>query len=68
MQRTYYNIKLFLVIALNVHRNNLNDEKTGSEIAIWILFFFCTLLLMIVILNLLIAFINDSYVHVVEKK
>ena len=48
--------------------NNLNDEKTGSEIAIWILFFFCTLLLMIVILNLLIAFINDSYVHVVEKK
>ena len=47
---------------------NLNSDKTGSEIAIWILFFMCTLILMIVILNLLIAFINDSYNHVVEKK
>ena len=46
--------------------NSLNSEKTGSEIAVWILFFLCTLILMIVILNLLIAFINDSYIHVVE--
>ena len=48
--------------------DNLNSDKTGSQAAIWILFFLCTLLLMIVILNLLIAFINDSYNHVVEKK
>ena len=46
--------------------NNINSEKTGSETAIWLLFFLCTLILMIVILNLLIAFINDSYNHVVE--
>ena len=45
---------------------NLNSDKTGSEIIIWILFFLCTLILMIVILNLLIAFISDSYAHVVE--
>ena len=41
--------------------DNINLEKTGSEITTWILFFLCTLILMIVILNLLIAFINDSY-------
>ena len=48
--------------------DSLNSDKTGSSVSIWILFFLCTLLLMIVILNLLIAFINDSYNHVVEKK
>ena len=46
----------------------LTSEKTGSETVIWILFFLCTLILMIIILNLLIAFINDSYNHVVEQK
>ena len=46
----------------------LTTEKTGSEIVTWIIFFLCTLILMIVILNLLIAFINDSYNHVVEQK
>eukprot|EP00828_Plagiopyla_frontata_P018994 TRINITY_DN2428_c0_g1_i5.p1 TRINITY_DN2428_c0_g1~~TRINITY_DN2428_c0_g1_i5.p1 ORF type:complete len:227 (+),score=11.35 TRINITY_DN2428_c0_g1_i5:150-830(+) len=52
----------------NSFDDNLNSDKTGSQAATWIIFFLCTLLLMIVILNLLIAFINDSYNHVVEKK
>jgi len=41
--------------------NAMQEEVTGSETFVWILFFFCTLLLVIIMLNLLIAFINDSY-------
>ena len=41
------------------------NEITGSEFFVWILFFFCTLLLMIIMLNLLIAFINDSYENLI---
>jgi len=52
--------------------NNFDDvmqkEVTGSEIFVWILFFFCTLLLMIIMLNLLIAFINDSYENLIQSK
>ena len=40
-------------------------EVTGSEVFVWILFFFCTLLLMIIMLNLLIAFISDSYENII---
>ena len=43
----------------------MNSEITESEVFIWILFFFCTLLLMIIMLNLLIAFINDSYENLI---
>ena len=46
--------------------DNINSKKTGSGVAIWILFFLCTVILMIVILNLLIAFISDSYNHAIE--
>ena len=38
--------------------DSINEENTGSGLAIWIIFFLCTLILMIVILNLLIAFIT----------
>ena len=41
---------------------------TGSEFFVWVLFFFCTLLLMIIMLNLLIAFISDSYENLVQSK
>ena len=41
---------------------------TGSELFVWVLFFFCTLLLMIIMLNLLIAFISDSYENLVQSK
>ena len=40
-------------------------EVTGSEVFVWLLFFFCTLLLMIIMLNLLIAFISDSYENII---
>ena len=43
----------------------MNSEITESEVFIWILFFLCTLLLMIIMLNLLIAFINDSYENLI---
>ena len=43
----------------------MSSEVTGSEVFIWLLFFFCTLLLMIIMLNLLIAFINDSYENLI---
>ena len=43
----------------------MSKEVTNSEFFIWILFFFCTLLLMIIMLNLLIAFINDSYENLI---
>ena len=39
--------------------------KAGNEIIIWIFFFLCTFILMIVILNLLIAFIGGTYTKVV---
>ena len=39
-----------------------DESITDSKVCIWILFFICTLFLMIVMLNLLIAFVNDSYV------
>ena len=43
----------------------MQKDVTESEFCVWILFFFCTLLLMIIMLNLLIAFINDSYENLV---
>ena len=43
----------------------MQKEVTGSEFFVWVLFFFCTLLLMIIMLNLLIAFISDSYENLV---
>ena len=46
----------------------MNSEITESELFIWILFFLCTLLLMIIMLNLLIAFINDSYENLIQSK
>ena len=46
----------------------MSSEITESEVFIWILFFFCTLLLMIIMLNLLIAFINDSYENLIQSK
>jgi len=46
----------------------MQKEVTGSEIFVWLLFFFCTLLLMIIMLNLLIAFINDSYENLIQSK
>ena len=39
-----------------------DESITSSVFFIWIIFFICTLLLMIIMLNLLIAFVNDSYV------
>ena len=42
----------------------MQKEVTGSEFFAWVLFFLCTLLLMIM-LNLLIAFISDSYENIV---
>ena len=46
----------------------MQEEMTGSEFFVWVLFFFCTLLLMIIMLNLLIAFINDSYENLIQSK
>ena len=46
----------------------MNSDVTESEIFVWALFFLCTLLLMIIMLNLLIAFINDSYVKITSLK
>ena len=43
----------------------MHKDVTDSEFFIWILFFFCTLLMMIIMLNLLIAFINDSYENLI---
>ena len=43
----------------------MEESITGSELFVWILFFLCTLLLMIIMLNLLIAFINDSYENLI---
>lgn len=48
-----------------------NDAKYDYVKAanfIWIIFFIATLFLMIVMLNLLIAFIGDSYDDVLSKK
>ena len=39
----------------------MSEEGTGPEVFVWLLFFFCTLLLMIIMLNLLISFIGDTY-------
>ena len=46
----------------------MQEDVTGSEVCVWIFFFFCTLLLMIIMLNLLIAFINDSYENLIQSK
>ena len=46
----------------------MQEDVTGSEVFVWIIFFFCTLLLMIIMLNLLIAFINDSYENLIQSK
>ena len=46
----------------------MQDSVTQSEFYVWILFFLCTLLLMIIMLNLLIAFINDSYENLIQSK
>jgi len=43
-------------------------ENTGIDFFIWVLFFLCTLILVIIMLNLLIAFINDSYENLVTTK
>ena len=43
----------------------MQENVTQSELFVWILFFLCTLLLMIIMLNLLIAFINDSYENLI---
>ena len=43
----------------------MQEEVTGSEFCVWILFFLCTLMLVIIMLNLLIAFINDSYENLI---
>ena len=43
----------------------MQEEVTGSEFFVWVLFFLCTLLLMIIMLNLLIAFISDSYENLI---
>ena len=48
--------------------DSMQEEATGSEFFVWVLFFFCTLLLMIIMLNLLIAFINYSYENLVQSK
>ena len=44
------------------------ESVTQSEIYVWLLFFLCTLFLMIIMLNLLIAFINDSYENLIQSK
>ena len=46
----------------------MSDNVTQSELYVWILFFLCTLFLMIIMLNLLIAFINDSYENLIQSK
>ena len=46
----------------------MSSEIAESEVFIWILSFFCTLLLMIIMINLLIAFINDSYENLIQSK
>ena len=43
-------------------------ENTGLDFFVWLLFFLCTLILVIIMLNLLIAFINDSYENLVTTK
>lgn len=43
-------------------------ENTGLDAYVWALFFLCTLILVIIMLNLLIAFINDSYENLVTTK
>ena len=43
----------------------MSESITQSELFVWILFFLCTLFLMIIMLNLLIAFINDSYENLI---
>ena len=47
-----------------------NKETTGSDPFIFILFFTCTILLVIVMLNLLIAFVSvsDSYQKALQTK
>ena len=44
----------------------LTKHSTGSENYIWFVFFISTMVLMIIMLNLLIAFIGDSYNEVVH--
>ena len=39
----------------------LSEETTDTDPFIFILFFACTIFLVIVMLNLLIAFVSDSY-------
>ena len=39
----------------------LSEETTGTDPFIFLLFFACTIFLVIVMLNLLIAFVSDSY-------
>ena len=46
----------------------MQESITDSELFVWILFFLCTLLLMIIMLNLLIAFINASYENLIQSK
>ena len=43
----------------------MSENATQSEVYVWILFFLCTLFLMIIMLNLLIAFINDLYENLI---
>ena len=39
----------------------LNEEATNTDVFIFLLFFSSTIFLVIVMLNLLIAFVSDSY-------
>ncbi len=46
-------------------KNSCNDDY-DMKLVIWILFFLSTIILTIVLLNLLIAFIGDSYEKIIS--
>ena len=46
----------------------LSKETTGSDLCIFITFFTCTILLVIVMLNLWIAFVSDSCQKALQTK
>ena len=46
----------------------MTETYFDLDVSVWILFFICTFLLIIVMLNLLIAFINDSYVKAITQR
>ena len=65
MFKTMYNL---LLGDFDNFNETLSPDNTGTDIFVFILFCCCTIFLVIVMLNLLIAFVSDSYVKALEIK